>query len=73
MKPLAIVGLVLVVIGIAGLVLGRFSYTTDRKVIDVGPITASVAEQHNVDIPDIAGVGAIVAGVLLVFLSRRGN
>jgi hypothetical protein len=73
MKPLAIAGLVLVVLGIAGLVLGRFSYTTDRKVIDVGPITASVTEQHNVDIPDIAGIGAIVAGVVLVFLSRRSN
>lgn len=71
MKSLAIVGLVLVVLGVAGLVLGRFSYTTEKKVIDVGPITASVAEQHNVDIPDIAGIAAIVAGVLLVFLSRR--
>ena len=51
--------------------LGRFSYTTKEKVIDVGPITASVDEKHNVDIPDIAGIGAIVIGGLLVYLGRK--
>jgi hypothetical protein len=71
MKPMAITGLVLIALGIAGLAFGRFSYTTDRQVIDMGPITASVAEQHHVDVPDIAGVGAVIAGALLVFFSRR--
>ena len=73
MKPLAIAGLVLVALGVAALVLGRFSYTTDRKVMDVGPVTASVAQQHHVDIPAIAGISAIVVGGLLVFLSRRAT
>jgi amino acid transporter len=71
MKPMAIVGVVLVVLGIAGLVFGRFSYSTDKQVIDVGPITASVSEQHHVDVPDITSVGAVIAGALLVFFSRR--
>ena len=72
MKPLAVAGLVLIALGIAGLVLGRFSYTTKEKVIDVGPITASVDEKHNIDIPDIAGIGAILIGGLLVYLGRKG-
>ena len=46
MKPLAIAGLVLIGLEIAGLVLGQFSYTTEKTVIDVGPITASVDEKH---------------------------
>jgi len=71
MKPLAMAGLVLIGLGIAALVLGRFSYTTEKTVIDMGPITASVDEKHNVDIPDIAGIAAIVAGALLVFLGRK--
>ncbi|MEA2781143.1 MAG: hypothetical protein QOK29_2687 [Rhodospirillaceae bacterium] len=71
MKPLAMAGLVLIGLGIAGLLLGRFSYTTEKKVIDVGPITASVDEQHNVDIPDMAGIAAIVAGALLLYLGRK--
>jgi xanthosine utilization system XapX-like protein len=71
MKPLAMAGLVLIGLGIAGLLLGRFSYTTQKNVIDVGPITASVDEKHSVDVPDIAGIGAILAGGFLVFLGRK--
>jgi multidrug transporter EmrE-like cation transporter len=72
MKPLAMAGLVLIVLGVGGLVLGRFSYTTKEKVIDMGPITASVDEKHSVDVPDIAGIAAVVAGVVLVYLGRKG-
>ena len=71
MRPLAIAGLLLIGLGIAGLLLGRFSYTTQKNVIDVGPITASVDEKHNIDVPDIAGIGAILAGGLLLFLGRK--
>jgi hypothetical protein len=71
MKPLAMAGVVLIGPGIAGLVLGRISYTTEKTVIDVGPITASVDEKHHVDVPDIAGVGAILAGALLAYFGRE--
>jgi len=40
-------------------------------VIDMGPITASVSEQHHVDVPDIASVAAVIAGAVLIFFSRR--
>jgi hypothetical protein len=71
MRPLAIAGLVLMGLGIVGLVLGRFSYTTDKTVIDVGPIKASVAENHHVDVPEIAGIGAILAGAMLANFGRK--
>jgi hypothetical protein len=70
MKPMAVAGPVLIAFGVEGLVYGRFSYMTQEKLLDVGPITATVGEQHHVDIPDIAGIGAIVGG-LLVFFSRH--
>jgi uncharacterized membrane protein len=72
MKPLAMAGLVVIGLGIAGLVLGRFSYTTEETVMDVGPITATVGEKHNIDVPDIAGIGAIVVGMFLVYMGRKG-
>ncbi len=71
MKPMAIAGLVLILLGIGGLAFGRFSFTGDKQVMSVGPLTASVTEQRHVDVPDIAGVGAVVVGVLLIFFSRR--
>lgn len=71
MKPLAIVGVVLIVLGIGGLVMGRFSYTTTEKVIDLGPLQATAEKEHSVAIPDIAAIAAIIAGGFLVFVGRR--
>jgi len=71
MKPLAIAGVVLIILGIGALALGRFSFTTQETVVDVGPITATVEEEHSVRIPDIAAIAAILAGGALVFFSRK--
>lgn len=71
MRPLAILGIVLIVVGIAGLVLGRFSYTTEEKVLDVGPLQATAEKEHSIAVPDIAGIAAIVAGGFLVYIGRR--
>ena len=73
MKPLALLGAVVLLLGIAALAFGRFSYTTEKQVVAVGPLTASVAEQHHVALPDIAGFGMIVVGGLLVLASRRSS
>jgi hypothetical protein len=70
MKPLAIVGIVLIVLGIAGLAIQRISYTTEEKVVDLGPLEASVEEEHHVAIPDIAAIAAILAGGALVVFGR---
>jgi hypothetical protein len=71
MKPLAIIGIVLIVLGVAGLALGRFSYTTEEKVLDVGPLEATAEREHSIAVPDIAGIAAILAGGFLVFVGRR--
>lgn len=71
MKPLSIVGLVLIVVGIAGLVLGRFSYTTEEKVLEVGPLVATAEKERSINIPDVAAFAAIAAGVALVFVGSR--
>jgi uncharacterized membrane protein YidH (DUF202 family) len=71
MKPISIVGLVLIIAGIVGLALGHFSFTTEKKIIDVGPITATTEEHHSIPIPDIAGVAAVVAGAVLLVVGQR--
>ena len=71
MKPLTIIGVLLIVVGIAGLVVGRFSYTTEEKVMEVGPIVATAEKEHSIRVPDIAGIIAVITGGALVFASRR--
>jgi uncharacterized membrane protein YidH (DUF202 family) len=71
MKPLTLIGVVLILAGIAALVVGRFTYTTEEKVLEVGPLVATAEKEHSIAIPDIAGIIAVIAGGVLVVVSRR--
>jgi xanthosine utilization system XapX-like protein len=71
MKPLSIAGLVLLIVGLVGLAVGHLSFTTEKKVIDLGPIQATTQEQHSIPIPDIAGVAAVAAGLILMVVGQR--
>ena len=71
MRNLMSVGIVLVVLGIAGLIVQNVSFSETKNVVDIGPLQVRSTEQHNVPIPTIAGIAAIVAGLGLVIASRR--
>ncbi len=71
MKPLAWIGVVLIVLGVAGLVIENVSFTERKTVLDVGPLKVQADEQKVVPIPTIAGIAAIVVGLGLVFLGRK--
>ena len=66
------VGAILIVLGLIGLLWGGFTYTTHKKVIDIGPIQATREEHHAVSIPPIAGAIALVGGIVLIAADRRG-
>ncbi len=59
-------GVVLIVLGLVGLIWGGFSYTTRKKVVDIGPIHATREQTHNVPLPPIIGALAFVGGVVLL-------
>ncbi len=71
MKPIALVGVVLIVVGIIGLAVTNISFTEKKTVIDAGPLKVTANEQHNIPIPSIAGIAAIVVGLGLVFVGRK--
>lgn len=71
MRNLFILGIALVVLGTGGLLLGHFSYSDTKPVIDAGPIHVAVREEHYVSIPTIAGIAALIAGIGLIVVSRR--
>jgi hypothetical protein len=71
MKPIAIFGLVLIVLGIGGLFLSHISWTETKPVLKAGPLQINSEEDHTVWIPTAAGVVAVLAGVGLVFAGKR--
>jgi len=70
MKPIQIVGIVLIVAGVAGLVFGGFSYTKDTTALKIGPMELKVQEQETISIPLVASGAAIAIGAFLVFFGR---
>lgn len=68
MNPLKMAAIALIVAGALGLAYGSFSFTKETHEAKVGPISLSVKEKQTVNIPVWAGIGAIVAGGLLLLL-----
>lgn len=68
-----IAGIVLIVAGLLGLLYGGFSYTRDRTAVKVGPVELSVKQKETVNIPVWVGLGAVVAGGLLLVLGGKGK
>ncbi len=68
MKP---VGIILIVFGIVALIYQGFTYTTHKKVLDVGPIQATKEEKHSVPLPPILGALALIGGVVILVSDRK--
>ena len=71
MNSIKIVAMALIAAGVLGLIYGGFSYTKDTTAVKLGPIELSVKEKETVNVPIWAGVGAIVAGGLLLVLGGK--
>jgi len=71
MKPAVIIGVLLVIVGIAGLAFGGFSFTHKETVLDIGPIEASADKKESLAVPPLLGALAIVGGVVLLATSAR--
>ena len=71
MKPVAIVGILLIAIGIISLVWGGFTYTKREKVIDIGPIQATAEREKTIPFPPILGGICLVGGIVLVLVGGR--
>ena len=73
MKPLTMIGILLIVLGALALAYQGFNYTKQEKVLDIGPIHATAEEQKHVSIPPLLGGLALVGGIVLVIAGNRKN
>ncbi|MBK7190285.1 MAG: DUF3185 domain-containing protein [bacterium] len=64
-------GIVLVIAGVIALVYGGFSYTRDRKVVDLGPLEITASENRSFPIPAVVGAAVLIGGVLLLVTGNR--
>lgn len=71
MNATKIIGILLIVAGVAGLAFGGFSFTKETHKASLGPIALSVQEKETVNIPLWASIIAIAAGAAVLVAGSR--
>jgi uncharacterized membrane protein YidH (DUF202 family) len=69
--PVKLIGVILIVFGIVALAVGGINYTRREKVLDIGPVTAVTEKHESIPLSPIAGIAALVAGVVLVVAGSK--
>ena len=66
MKPIMLIGIVLIVLGVVALAYQGITYTSREKIIDIGPIHATADTKKTIPISPILGGLALVGGIVIV-------
>ena len=73
MKPATIIGILLIVIGVIGFAVGGFSFTHEKKDVDLGPLQVSHKQTSTVPIPPILSGIALIGGIALVVVGAKNR
>jgi hypothetical protein len=71
MKPIMLVGIALIVLGVVALAYRGITYTSHDTVIDIGPIHATADTQKTIPISPLLGGLAFAGGIVLVVVGSR--
>jgi hypothetical protein len=71
MKSTAMMGVFLVLLGVAALVYQGITYTTRETVLDLGPIQATKETTKTMPLPPVLGGMALLGGVFLIVLGAK--
>jgi uncharacterized membrane protein len=71
MKPISIVGIALIVLGVVALIYQGITYTTRETVIDIGPLKATAERQKTLPLSPVVGGIALVGGIVLLVAGSR--
>lgn len=71
MKPATIVGIALIVLAVISFAYQGITYTTHKKVVDLGPIQASRTQHKTIPLSPLFGGILLVGGVILIAAGSR--
>ena len=71
MKPAAVLGVILIILGIVALAYQGITYTTHKKVLDIGPIQATKEEHKTIPLPPVVGGIALIGGIVLMLRAGK--
>lgn len=73
MKAATVVGILLIVVAVAGFAMGGISFTHEKKDVDLGPLQVSHKEKSTLPISPILSALSLISGVGLVVVGVRSR
>ena len=73
MKPMTMVGAVLLVLGLVALAYQGVTYTSRETVLDIGPLHATADREKTLPLPPLVGIAAVLGGVVLIVAGARSR
>jgi hypothetical protein len=71
MKPITLIGIVLLVLGALALAYQGINYTRQEEVLDIGPIHATAERHERIPLPPVIGGLALAGGIVLMFMGAK--
>jgi hypothetical protein len=73
MRTYTLLGIILIVVGIAAFAYQGITFTTREKVVDLGPIQMTADRSRTIPLTPVVGAIALIGGIaLLVTGSKKG-
>lgn len=70
-KPITLVGIALILLGIVAFTYQGITYTSREKVIDIGPFHATAETEKTIPLSPLLGGLALVGGIVLVVVGAK--
>ena len=71
MKPIMLMGIVLIILGVIALTYHGITYTTREKVLRIGPLEATQEVKKTIPLPPLLGGVALAGGIVLVIIGAK--
>lgn len=73
MKTNTLIAVILIAIGILALAYQGITYTTQEKVVDLGPIQMTAEKEKTFPLPPVVGIATLVGGIVLLVLGKKNG
>jgi hypothetical protein len=71
MKTNTLLAVLLIALGIVAFGYQGITYTTNEKVVDIGPLEVTAEKTRTIPVPPIVGALALAGGIVLLVVGRK--
>lgn len=71
MRTTTLIGIILIVVGIAAFGYQGITYTTSEDVVNIGPLKVTEEKTRTFPLPPIVGALTLIGGIVLVVMGRK--